>query len=218
VPLNPPTGRQGFAGFLRWFFHHLYTTLAWAYDAVAWLSSLGQWSSWRRTALGRLPLGRPALEVGFGTGHLQLEARRRDLPVFGVDASVQMTHLTRRRLRRAGLPLRLAQARAQALPFRSHAFASVYTTFPSEYIFEQASLSEIHRVLAAQGSLVVVLSAQIRPRFPWEHLTHWLYAWTGQAPGPDPRWLEPFHQAGFEARFEAVEVPGASVLHIVASR
>jgi ubiquinone/menaquinone biosynthesis C-methylase UbiE len=216
--VNPPAGRRGLANFLGWFFHHLYTTLASAYDAVAWLSSLGQWASWRRTALGRLPSRRPVLEVGFGTGHLQIEGWQRGLPVFGVDASAQMARLTRRRLKHAVAPMRIVRARAQALPFVSRSFAAAFSTFPSEYIFEVASLTEIHRVLASPGSLVVVPSARIRPRFLWEHLTRWLYNWSGQAPGPDPKWLAPFRQAGFDARFETVDVPGASVLHIVASR
>lgn len=212
-PLDAP---HGIWVFLRWFFQHLYTTLAWAYDAVAWLSSLGQWSSWRRTALPHVRQGMPALELGFGTGHLQVEARRRGLRAFGVDASAQMARLTRRRLRRADLPLVIVRARAQALPFPPRFFASVFSTFPSEYIFDQASLTEVHRVLASRGSLVVVISARIRPRFPWEHLTRWLYDSTGQAPGPDPKWLEAFRQAGFTVRFETVDVPGASVVQIIA--
>jgi len=206
-----------FGSFLRWFFRHLYTTLAWSYDAVAWLSSLGQWSAWRRTALPQLPPGSSALELGFGTGHLQVEAGRRGLHLFGVDASAQMARLTRRRLRRAGLSLSIVQAQAQALPFPSHVVGSAFSTFPSEYIFDPRTLAEIRRVLVSHGPLIVVLSARIHPRFPWEYVTRWLYDRTGQAPGPDPKWLGPFLQAGFEARYETVEVPGASVLQIIAS-
>jgi ubiquinone/menaquinone biosynthesis C-methylase UbiE len=205
-----------FGSFLRWFFRRLYTTLAWSYDAVAWLSSLGQWSAWRRTALTRVPPG-SVLELGFGTGHLQVEAGRRGLHLFGVDASAQMARLARRRLRRAGRPLSIVQAQAQALPFPSHSMGSAFSTFPSEYIFDPKTLVEIRRVLVSDGPLIVVLSARIRPRFPWEHVTRWLYDLTGQAPGPDPKWLDPFLQAGFAARYETVEVPGASVLQIIAS-
>jgi len=215
--VNRSRASRLFESFLRWFFRHLYTTLAWSYDAVAWLSSLGQWSAWRRTALPRVPPGSSVLELGFGTGHLQVEAGRRGLHLFGVDASAQMARLTRRRLRRAGLPLSIVQAQAQALPFQSHAVGSAFSTFPSEYIFDPKTLVEIRRVLVLDGPLIVVLSARIRPRFPWEHVTRWLYDWTGQAPGPDSKWLDPFLQAGFAARYETVEVPGASVLQIVAT-
>jgi ubiquinone/menaquinone biosynthesis C-methylase UbiE len=216
--LNPQGTPRLLGCFLRWFFDRLYTSLAWSYDAVAWLSSLGGWSTWRRTALARLPRGQPALELGFGTGHLQAEAARSELMTFGVDASAQMVRLTRRRLRRPGRSLRIARARSQSLPFRSESFAAVFSTFPSEYIFDPASVAEIGRVLSASGPLVIVLSARIRPRFPWERLTRWLYDLTGQAPGPNPQWLIPFRQAGLDARHETVEVPGASVLLIVASR
>jgi SAM-dependent methyltransferase len=158
------------------------------------------------------------LELGFGTGHLQLEAARNGRMTFGIDASAQMVRLTRRRLRRADRSLRIARARSQSLPFRSGSFAAVFSTFPSEYIFDSASVAEIRRVLSARGLLIIVLSARIRPRFPWELLTRWLYDLTGQAPAPNPQWLSPFRQAGFDARHETVEVPGASVLLIVASR
>ena len=215
--MNSQRGAPVIASFLRWFFGHLYTTAAWGYDGVAWLSSLGQWSAWRRTALARMPTGGPVLELGFGTGHLQVEAGRRGLQILGVDASAQMARLSRRRLRRAGLPLTVVQARAQALPFPSHALVSAFSTFPSEYIFDLQALAEIRRVLAPGGSLLVVLSARILPRYPWEHLTRWLYQLSGQAPGPDPKWLAAFLQAGFTARYESVEIPGASVLQIIAS-
>jgi len=203
--------------FLRWFFRYLYTRLAWSYDAVAWLSSLGQWELWRRSALGRTTAGARILEIGFGTGHLQVEASEAGLRTFGADSSPQMVHLAARRLRRAGLSPHLARAQAQALPFPSSAFPQVIATFPSEYIFDPRSLGEIRRVLFADGMLVVVFSALIRPRFPWERLTRWLYEQAGQSPGPDEKWLVPFRQAGFRTRLERVELPGATVLHILAT-
>ncbi len=202
--------------FLRWFFLHLYTDLAWSYDAVAWLSSFGGWSSWRRTALDRVSPSSTVLEVGFGTGHLLAEASQYDVRLFGVDASPQMVRITARRLRRAGLPLAIARAEAQALPFPRHAFPAALSTFPSEYIFDEASLADIRRVLTPGASLVVVVSARILPRSLWEYVIRWLYDKTGQSPGPDPRYLEPFHRAGFAAHYETVEVPGASVLQIIA--
>jgi ubiquinone/menaquinone biosynthesis C-methylase UbiE len=203
--------------FLHWFFRYLYTSLAWSYDAVAWLSSLGQWEIWRRTALDRVAAGTTTLELGFGTGHLQEEAQLAGLRAFGVDASPQMVRITARRLRRAALPLRLVRARAQALPFPRSTFPQLISTFPSEYIFDPASLGEIRRILMPGGTLVVVFSALIRPRFPWERLTRWLYEQAGQAPGPDEKWLTPFRDAGFQVRLETVEVPGASVLQIIAT-
>jgi ubiquinone/menaquinone biosynthesis C-methylase UbiE len=211
-----PRAAQHLTSLLRWFFHHLYTTIAWAYDAVAWLSSLGEWAAWRRTALDRLPRAGRCLELGFGTGHLLVEAEAAGLGAFGADESRQMARLTRRRLGRSRLPVRIVRARAQALPFAARTFSAVFATFPSEYIFDPASLAEIRRLLAPPGIVIVVFSSRIRPRFPWQHLTRWLYESSAQAPAADPTWLAPFAEAGFEARFDTVDVPGASVIQIVA--
>jgi ubiquinone/menaquinone biosynthesis C-methylase UbiE len=201
---------------LRWFFRHLYTDWAPTYDAVAWLSSFGRWSAWRRTALDGLTSASDVLEVGFGTGHLLAEAQGRRMRSFGVDASRQMAAITGRRLRKRGLHVWAVRARAQALPFRRGGFGAAISTFPSEYIFDPAVLKEIHRVLVPGARLRVVISARILPRFLWERLSRALYDVTGQAPAPQSKWLEPFRLAGFSPRYETVEVPGASVVHIVA--
>ncbi|RME47850.1 MAG: methyltransferase domain-containing protein, partial [Caldilineae bacterium] len=137
---------------LRTGFFLLYNHLAFTYDAVAWLVSLGAWARWRRTVMPYLRPG-PTLELAFGTGGLfadLCEAGRR--PV-GIDLSPFMARLAARRLRRRRLPLALARARAQALPFPTRRFANVVATFPTPYIFEPATLSEVHRVLADGGRL-----------------------------------------------------------------
>jgi len=203
--------------FFRWFFRHLYTTFAWAYDGVAWASSFGRWSAWRRTALRGLAPGQRLLEVGCGTGHLLAESLSRGDRVIAIDASPQMTRISMRRLRRMGQPSVVARAQVQSLPFAAGAFPAALSTFPSEYILETAALAELHRVLAPRAALTVVLSARILPRFVWDRLSRWLYDRTGQAPPPDPMWLAPFEAAGFTARFETVDVPRATVLHIVAT-
>jgi len=204
-------------GWLRWFLEHLYTDLAWGYDAVAWLSSLGGWSSWRLTALPPLPFAGRSLELGFGTGQLHVQALRQGRRLAGVDSSPQMARRTLRRMRRSGLPVTIVRARAQALPFPAAVFGSAFSTFPSEYIFDPATLAEVRRVLSPGGSLVVVFSARILPRWPGQHLARWLYESTGQAPAADPAWLEPFRRAGFSAHFEIASVPGAAVLQIHAT-
>ena len=79
------------------------------------------------------------------------------------------------------------------------------------------SLAELHRTLAPGGELVVVISSRILPVFLWDRLSRWVYDLAGQAPRPQPSWLSPFEAAGFAARFEIVEIPGASVFHILAT-
>ncbi len=201
----------------RWFFRHLYTTLAWAYDAVAWLSSFGRWASWRRTGFRWIAPGERLLEVGCGTGQLLVESLARGDQPIAVDASPQMSRITMRRLRRRGHPSVVARAQAQALPFARGAFHIALSTFPTEYIFDPLALAELHRTLAPRGRLVVVISGRILPVFLWDRLSRWVYDLAGQAPLPDPSWLSPFEAAGFAARFETVEIPGASVFQILAT-
>jgi ubiquinone/menaquinone biosynthesis C-methylase UbiE len=128
-----------------------------------------------------------------------------------------MTQITVRRLRRRRQAPVVARAQVQALPFPAMAFPAAVATFPSEYIFEPAAVAEIRRVLAPGAALTVVISARILPQFVWDRISRWLYDTTGQAPPPDPKWLAPFEAAGFAVRYEKVEVPRASVLHIVAT-
>lgn len=135
-----------------------------------------------------------------------------------IDASPQMTRITRRRLRRLGAAAVVVRAEAQALPFPPAVFAACVSTFPSEYIFDPATQGEIHRVLSPQGRLVVVATARIRPRLPWEFFVRWLYEWTGESPAPNDEWLEPVRQAGFDLHFRTISIPGADVVQAVGIR
>ncbi len=139
-------------------FHYFYREFAWSYDTVAWAVSGGLWHPWTLAALPALR-GR-TLELGFGTGHLQLALAARPA-IVGLDASPQMAALTARRLRRAGHTPRLARGLAQALPYPSAAFDTVVATFPADYILDPQTHAELRRVLAPGGRLVLVPFAQL---------------------------------------------------------
>ncbi|MBN1178470.1 MAG: methyltransferase domain-containing protein [Anaerolineae bacterium] len=164
---------------IRTFFRLLYGPFAWTYDVVAWCVSLGQWNAWARVALDFLQ-GSRVLELGHGPGHLQVSLGESGHTAVGVDLSPQMGQLARRRVRRAGRPLRLVRARAQALPFRDGAFEHAVATFPTEYIVERATLEEVQRVLAANGTLVVVAAAHLTGSDLVTRFLEWLYRITGQ--------------------------------------
>jgi ubiquinone/menaquinone biosynthesis C-methylase UbiE len=199
---------------LRWFFRYFYTTLAWSYDWVAYLVSVGQWQAWVATALQSIE-GRPVLELGHGPGHLLLELGDRAI---GVDPSPQMSRIARRRLRRAGPAGWLVRARSQRLPFRSAGFACVVTTFPTEYILEAESQRESWRVLAPGGRLIIVASAEFHGGGLADRAAGWLFRLTGQAGSVGPDWTAGLTEAGFELARREVALPRSTVVQFVASK
>lgn len=204
---------------LRFFFALLYGPFAWAYDAVAWLVSLGRWRDWVRTALPYVR-GR-TLELGCGPGHLLAEMQQRTGDAFGLDASRQMTALAARRLRRYGLPIRLARARAQALPYPALTFDTVVATFPSEYILEQETLSEIHRVLTSHGKLIIVAMVWFTGPQPVHRLLRWLFQTTGESQELGRLWPKVaarLEAQGLAGRYELVEMGANRVLLIFAEK
>jgi ubiquinone/menaquinone biosynthesis C-methylase UbiE len=199
---------------VRTMFRLLYGPFAWSYDGVAWLVSLGQWTAWGRVALRYLE-GRPVLELAHGPGHLLATMTREGLAPVGLDLSPQMGRLARRRLRRAGLPLRLVRARAQALPFRDRAFSGVVSTFPTEFILDPRAIGEAVRVLSPEGTLAVVAAARLTGRDPLSAFLEWLYRVTGQRE-PLPRGDEiAWTGSGLSPRTEWVPVGRSRVLAFV---
>jgi ubiquinone/menaquinone biosynthesis C-methylase UbiE len=98
----------------------------------------------------------------------------------GLDASPQMLAITRRKLAHAGQPGRLVRAVAQALPFSATSFDSVVAIFPTEYIFDGATLAEVQRVLRPGGRLVVALAASFSDDGLYQRLVDLLYRLTLQ--------------------------------------
>ena len=166
---SDPVARRGLrhlrAGVVGAAFSLLYNQFAWAYDRVSRTFFRGQWRHWQRQALrhlGGIP-GRTVLELGFGTGDLQIDLARAGYQAVGIDLSAAMGQQARRKARRQGVRLRLARARSQALPFPSATFAAVISTFPSDYIADPRTVAEIARVLCPGGRLVVVPGAWLLP-------------------------------------------------------
>jgi len=149
---------------VRWLFELLYRN-----RALYWLASTipfaGQWRVWQRLALSRLT-GPDVLEVGCGIGTLMGDMLERGYHARAIDRSPQMVAATRRELRRRGMPVApdtVRQASVQALPFAEASFDTVVSTFPTDYIADQAALREIARVLRPGGRLVIVLGASLLP-------------------------------------------------------
>jgi len=206
--------------FLRPLYHLLYHQFAWTYDFVAAVVSLGYWQDWLQTALPFLS-GR-VLEIGYGPGHLQHFLIEKNIQAFGVDESRQMARQASHRLRRQGLPSRLARGYAQNIPFAGGIFDTVVATFPAEYIFDPQTLKEIQRVLLPAGKLIILPMAWITGRRPLERLAAWILRVSGETPGkpgPIPEAIRGrFIRAGFNVQSEIVKMKGSQVLVVVAER
>ncbi len=196
---------------LRLAFRLLYREMAWSYDLVSHIFSRGHWRDCQRVAL-RYARGSQVLELAFGTGNLLLDWHAAGIRPWGVDLSPQMVRLAAGKLRARRLPLRLARARAQALPFASAAFDSVVSTFPAEFIMEQVTMAEVMRVLRPGGRWVVVVGVSLTGRDLLSRFLEGLYAVTGQRPTLPP--VEKLAlPAGFTARWE--RAPGEGWVAVV---
>jgi ubiquinone/menaquinone biosynthesis C-methylase UbiE len=202
---------------LRLFFYLIYQPLAWSYDLVAWVVSLGQWNTWILSTLPWLP-GPRILELGHGTGHLQLALHQKMVRVIGLDQSRQMGFLTYRRLRKAGSPGNLSRGVAQHIPYAAASFEQVVSTFPSEYIVQPETLSEIRRVLRPNGRLVVLPVAWIRSQRHLGRLAAWLFRVTGQAESWNALFSEKFRIAGFLVEEEHISLPGSELVILIAAK
>lgn len=201
---------------LKLFFRLLYHQLAWCYDAVAALVSLGRWKSWTLSVLPDLE-GR-VLELGHGPGHLQLEMRRRGLWTVGLDESRQMNALAYRRLRRASYHPMLVRARAESLPFASQSFTTLVATFPAEFIFDPNTLEEAYRLLVPGGVFISLPVAWVRGEAWYERLASWIFHITGQAETPGDKFYQPLIQTGFQVRVEKRQLPSSLLLLIYARK
>lgn len=164
-----------------WLCQRLYHELAWSYDAVSWLVSLGRWATWRRATLAYLPIetlvpdrNRRILEIGFGTGELLLELTRRGLPNFGLEPSLAMHARVMTKLQRWRLFSPRVCGYAQALPFAAETFDAIVTTFPASYILEATTLHEANRVLRrpqpgrpGSGGRLIIVGLWVSINQPW---------------------------------------------------
>ncbi len=128
----------------------------------------GQWREWQRLVLPRL-VGHDVLELGCGLGDLLADMLEAGYACQAVEHSPQMVAAARETLarRKVGSHVRqehhVIQGSAQALPFSDGSFDTVVSTFPSEYIYDGATLDEVARVLRPGGRLIVVEGANLLP-------------------------------------------------------
>jgi SAM-dependent methyltransferase len=193
-----------------WATCRLYHECAWAYDAVSWIVSAGQWADWRRRTLDYV-IGRRVLELGFGTGELLIEAAHQGLEAYGLEPSREMQRITARKARREASAIPRVQAVAQRMPFRDGSFGDIFSTFPAGYILDPATLHEVARLLrppetgtGGRAGQFIVVGLYVQDRgLPLDRVLHLLFG------GSSERALESFRRiastAGLSIR---VALPG----------
>ena len=201
-------------------FHLLYNHLAFTYDIVSKVVSLGAWRCWQRSALAHLPApgaGR-VLELAHGTGDLQIDLRERGYDTVGCDLSPYMGRIARRKLAQQQLSPNLVRGRAEELPFASKTYIAVVSTFPSQFIIDPDTLHEVHRVLQPGGCFVIVPGSVLTAGGGVRALLEWLYRITGQREGYGFDVPAYFARYGFDATLLQETCPHSCVYVIVARK
>jgi len=128
------------------------------------LGQLEDWHFWfagRRALIERLldrylrSNGRPALDIGCGTGWMLNALAPRFGRIVGIDLNPDGLHAMRRHDRGA----MLMRANATRLPIADNVFGTVLLLDVLEHVDDQAALAEVHRVLRPNGVAVLSVPA-----------------------------------------------------------
>ena len=170
------------SGFLSKFFKLLYHQFAWSYDWIA-----AYCVDWALEDLGICSATIPRGEAwSWNSVVVQVTYRLPTHPVmssmYGLDASPQMLHQASRNLSKSNREKNLVLGVAQDLPFRDYSFPTVVSTFPSDYIFDPQTLSQIWRVLHDDGQLIILPAAWISGSNILDRFAAWLFTVTGESP------------------------------------
>jgi ubiquinone/menaquinone biosynthesis C-methylase UbiE len=205
--------------FVRFGFRLLYNEMAFTYDWVSYGVSLGAWRCWQRAALKHLNVQPNAriLELAHGTGNLQIDLKAAGHRVVGHDLSPYMGRITQRKLTRQGLKPLLTRGQAQKLPFASGSFATVVSTFPTNFIFQPGTLHEVFRVLQSNGNFVIVPNGVLTGDGRAEAGLEWLYRVTGQRGGQEFDIETYLRSYGFEAESAQESCP-RSIAQVIIAR
>lgn len=205
---------------VRFGFRLLYNELAFTYDLVSYIVSLGDWRCWQQSGLAYLPESREGLilELAHGTGNLQIDLHARGCRTIGYDLSSAMGRIASNKLKHRRISARLVRGKAQQLPFSSERFSTVITTFPTDFIASPDTLHEIYRVLRSDGQLIIVPSAILTGSGVFARFLEWLYQITGQR--SEANWgITPFLEGHhFNARVSEHECPYSRVQVIVVQK
>lgn len=139
----------------------LFDSIAGTYDRFNHLLSLNVDKRWRRRAVKRLRKAGSLLDVATGTADLAMEIVRQDkaASVLGMDISTGMMEIGRTKVEKAGMQDRISFMEGSALemPFVEGEFDAVVCAYGVRNFSDlDTGLSELHRVLADGGQLMIL--------------------------------------------------------------
>lgn len=180
----------------------------------------GHWRTWQRLVLPRLQ-GRDVLELGCGLGDLLADMLEAGHDCHAVEQSPAMVAAARDTLRKrkVGASTCVIQGSAQSLPFSDERFDNVVSTFPSEYIYDRDTISEIKRVLRPGGRAIIIEGANLLPvgyMQPILMLIHFLVYGPGVFFGlRKQRTLNNQSRSNLDASITTEELPTTSFGHLL---
>ncbi|MCL4252775.1 MAG: class I SAM-dependent methyltransferase, partial [Anaerolineae bacterium] len=145
-------------------FRLLYHEMAFTYDMVSRFVSLGDWHTWQRSVFEFLPSPEETgilLELAHGTGNLQADFADKGYNSVAIDLSAQMGKITQRKLHKRNIHPHLIRASGMALPFSGNQFLYGVCTFPTAFIFDPKTLTELNRVIKPSGQVIIVLDGEL---------------------------------------------------------
>ena len=161
----------------------MFDNIARHYDFLNHFLSLGIDKIWRRKMIAELVELQPKriLDVATGTADVAIntikQLKIKDLKIIGVDISNEMLNVGRKKLVTEGVneAIELQLADSENLPFQNNNFDAVTVAYGVRN-FEnlERGLAEMHRVLNANGKIVVLEFS--RPRmFPFQQLFNFYF-------------------------------------------
>lgn len=146
------------------------------YDMLNNIISLGYHSRWRKTAISKISSATSLLDVSTGTADMAIAvATNRSIRVVGLDPSPNMLAIAKKKHLAAGNlvgPVEFVEGSVENLPFKDGTFDAVTVAFGVRNFADRSrGLSEIARVLASNGILVVLEASMPSQTGTWAFLT-----------------------------------------------
>jgi demethylmenaquinone methyltransferase / 2-methoxy-6-polyprenyl-1,4-benzoquinol methylase len=158
----------------------MFNSIAWRYDFLNHLLSLGIDRLWRKRAIRIISkhFKNPnILDVATGTGDLAITAMKLNpVKITGIDISAKMLEIGREKIKKRGYAwkIELLQADSENIPFGNDEFDVAMVAFGVRNFSDPLKgLSEMKRVIRNEG-MIVVLEFSKPSRFPF-HLLYNFY-------------------------------------------